>query len=202
VYRLATSASGTSVSTMLLAGIAITALAGSISSLLEYAADNEMLRRISLWRMGGFEGATWPRVCLAMVFCVLMLWRLPRYAKDLNVLLLGESEARHLGVDIQHVKQQLIVLVAITVGVSVAMAGAIAFVGLVVPHIMRLLVGPDHRALLPLSALSGSILLLLADSVSRTMIAPAELPIGVITASLGAPFFILLLRHRHEYGMQ
>jgi len=202
VYRLATSASGTSVSTMLLAGIAITALAGSISSLLEYAADNEMLRRISLWRMGGFEGATWPRVWLAMVFCLLMLWRLPGYAKDLNVLLLGESEARHLGVDIQHVKQQLILLVAITVGVSVAMAGAIAFVGLVVPHIMRLLVGPDHRALLPLSALGGSILLLLADSVSRIVIAPAEMPIGVITASLGAPFFILLLRHRHEYGMQ
>jgi iron complex transport system permease protein len=202
VYRLSTSSSGTSVSTMLLAGIAITALAGSLSSLLEYAADNEMLRRISLWRMGGFEGATWLRVGLAAFICSILLWRLPRYAQDLNVLLLGESEARHLGVDIQRVKQQLVLLVAIAVGISVALAGAIAFVGLVVPHIMRLLVGPDHKTLLPLSAISGAILLLLADSISRTAVAPAELPVGVITAVLGAPFFIILLRHRHEYGMR
>lgn len=201
VYRLATSKGRTSVATMLLAGIAITALAGGLTSLLEFFANSEMLRRISLWRMGGLDGANYQRVTLAAVAALITLSLLPRYSKSLNAMLLGESEARHLGVSVQQVKLQLILLVAFAVGVSVALTGSIAFVGLVVPHIIRLMLGPDHRYLLPLSAIGGAILLLLADTIARLVFAPIELPVGIVTALIGAPFFISLLRFRHQYGM-
>lgn len=202
VYKVATSSEGTSVATMLLAGIAITAIAGGLSSLIEFFADNEMLRRISLWRMGGLDGANYQRVIAAAIFAVFILLLLPRFSTALNALLLGESEARHLGVSVQKTKISIIVLVAAGVAVSVSLAGTIAFVGLVVPHIMRLLIGPDHRYLLPVSALGGAILLLLADTVARTIVAPIELPVGLVTAFLGAPFFISLLRQRHNFGMR
>jgi iron complex transport system permease protein len=202
VYRLATTSSGTSVATMLLAGIAITALAGALGSLLEFHADNDMLRRISLWKMGGMDGANYPRLLVAALVGVALLLALPRYAGTLNALLLGESEARHLGIDVDRAKIALITWVAIGVGTSVALVGTIAFVGLVVPHIVRLLVGPDHRTLLPASALAGAILLVVADTVSRIVLAPTELPVGIITAIIGVPFFISLLRQRHHYGMQ
>jgi iron complex transport system permease protein len=202
VYRLASSGNGTSVATMLLAGIAITALTGALGSLLEFYSDNEMLRRISIWKMGGLDGANYPRLWLASIVTVAVLLALPRYAKALNALLLGESEARHLGIDVDRVKLALIIWVAIGVGTSVAMVGTIAFVGLVVPHMMRMLIGPNHIYLLPASALAGAILLLLADTLSRVVIAPTELPVGIITAIIGVPFFISLLRNRHHYGMQ
>ena len=202
VYSLATTRQGTSVATMLLAGIAITAIAGSLTSLVEYFADNEMLRRISVWRMGGLEGASYNRLWIAAGASIFVLTLLPRYSTALNALLLGESEARHLGLKVQSIKVILIGLVALGVGISVALAGTISFVGLVTPHIMRLLVGPDHRLLLPLSALGGAILLLLSDVIARTIIAPIELPVGLVTALLGAPFFISLLRRRHEFAMQ
>ncbi len=201
VYRLASSGLGTSVATMLLAGIAITALTGALGSLLEFYSDNEMLRRISIWKMGGLDGANYPRLWLASVVTVAVLAALPRYAKALNALLLGESEARHLGIDVDRVKFSLIIWVAIGVGTSVAMVGTIAFVGLVVPHIVRMLIGPNHTYLLPASALAGAILLLLADTLSRVVIAPSELPVGIITAIIGVPFFVSLLRNRHHYGM-
>jgi heme transport system permease protein len=202
VYRLATSSNGTSVATMLLAGIAITALAGALGSLLEFFADNAMLRRISLWKMGGLDGANYSRLLIATGVSTAMLVALPRYAGTLNALLLGESEARHLGIDVSRAKIALIAWVAVGVGTSVALVGTIAFVGLVVPHIVRMLVGPDHHTLLPASALAGAILLVVADTLSRTVIAPTELPVGIITAIIGVPFFISLLRQRHHYGMQ
>lgn len=202
VYSLASNRSGTSVATMLLAGIAITAVAGGITSLAEFFADNEVLRRISLWRMGGLDGANSQRLIIGFAALALVLACLPRYSNALNALLLGESEARHLGIAVQKTKLRIILLVAIGVAVSVTLAGSISFVGLVVPHIIRLLIGPDHRWLLPMSALGGSILLLLADTVARTIIAPIELPVGLVTALLGAPFFISLLRHRYDYGMR
>ncbi len=202
VYRLATSSSGTSVATMLLAGIAITALAGAVGSLLEFHADNDMLRRISLWKMGGMDGANYPRLLLAGLVGAALLLALPRYAGTLNALLLGESEARHLGIDVDRAKIALVGWVAVGVGTSVALVGTIAFVGLVVPHIVRMLVGPDHRVLLPASALAGAILLVVADTLARVIIAPTELPVGIITAIIGVPFFISLLRQRHHYGMQ
>jgi iron complex transport system permease protein len=202
VYRLATTANGTSVATMLLAGIAITALAGALGGLLEFFADNDRLRRISLWKMGGLEGANYSRLLLASVVGALLLAVLPRYATALNAMLLGESEARHLGIRVDQVKLALIFWVAIGVGTSVAMVGTIAFVGLVVPHIVRMLTGPDHHRLLPASALAGALLLVLADTLARVVLAPTELPVGVITAIVGVPFFISLLRNRHQYGMQ
>ncbi|RBP48590.1 FecCD family ABC transporter permease [Arenicella xantha] len=202
VYMLATDRHGTSVATMLLAGIAITAIAASLTSLLEFFGDDEMLRRISLWRMGGLDGANYQRVSIVALFGITIFVLLPRYATALNALLLGESEARHLGLSVQRIKIQLILLVAVGVGISVALAGTIAFIGLVVPHIIRLLIGPDHRYLLPCSAVGGAILLLLSDTVARTVLAPIELPVGLVTALLGAPFFISLLRHRHHFGVR
>lgn len=202
VYSIATDKQGTSVATMLLAGIAITAIASSFTNILEFFGDEQMLRRISLWRMGGLDGASYARVSIAAVFCLVIFTVLPKFSTALNALLLGESEARHLGIEVQKIKISLILLVAAGVGVSVALAGTIAFVGLIVPHIIRLLIGPDHRYLLPISALGGAILLLLSDTIARTIMSPIELPVGIVTALLGAPFFISLLRQRHNFGMR
>ena len=193
VYRLSTSALGTSVTTMLLAGIAVSALAGAVSGLLSYYADNEMLRQISIWQMGNLSTANWQRVLVLTVVAILVLSLFPRESKSLNALLLGESEARHLGIDVQQVKRKLILLTTLGIGTAVAIGGTIGFVGLIVPHIVRLLIGPDHRWLLPASALAGGVLLLLADTIARIIIAPTELPTGILTAILGAPFFIMLL---------
>ncbi|MEH6588054.1 MAG: iron ABC transporter permease [Halioglobus sp.] len=202
VYRLANSEQGTSVATMLLAGIAITALAGAMNNVLELFSSNEVLRRISLWRMGGLDGADYQRVAAALATCLLVTATLPRYATALNALLLGESEARYLGINVEKTKTWIVVIVAIAVGASVALAGTIAFVGLVIPHIVRLLIGPDHRYLLPASALAGGLLLVCADIIARTIIAPTELPVGIVTACIGVPFFISLLHRRGDYGMQ
>jgi iron complex transport system permease protein len=200
VYRVATSSMGTSVTTMLLAGIAIGAIAGAFNSLLSYFSDNQMLRQISVWQMGNLGGANWLKVGIMTVVSGLMLLILSSQAKSLNALLLGESEARHLGIDVQKVKRKLIFLTALGVGVGVALAGLIGFIGLIIPHIVRLLVGPDHRWLLPATALAGASLLMIADSIARVVVLPAELPTGILTALLGAPFFIaLLIRQRGEF---
>ena len=196
VYRIATSAIGTAVATMLLAGIAISAVAAAVNNLFSYFADNDMLRRISLWQMGSLDGANWERVTIAAGVALVLIVVLPRQSAALNALLLGESEARHLGIDVERLKRYLIVLTALGVGSSVAVAGVIAFVGLVVPHIVRLLIGPDHRYVLPASALAGAILMLLADSLARVVVAPAELPTGILTALIGAPIFFSLLLHQ------
>ena len=201
VYALATRGARTSVTTMLLAGIAIGALAGAATSLLEFSASNEMLRRISLWQMGGLDGATWARAGLLAGVAVPVVAGLIGLAPALNALLLGESEARHLGFAVDMIKTVLIGLVALGVGVSVALAGAIVFVGLVVPHIVRLVIGPDHRLVLPGAALAGAVLLLGADVAARLLVAPAELPVGLLTALVGAPFFILLLRGSRDYAL-
>jgi len=198
VYRLATSDSGTSVVTMLLAGIAISALAGALNSLLSYVADDEMLRRISLWQMGSLDAANWPRVWIAASVVAVLMWVLPRDSGALNAFLLGESEARHLGIDVEVVKRRLILLTAMAVGTSVAVAGTISFIGLIVPHIVRLLIGPDHRYLVPCSAVAGAILLIAADAAARVVVAPAELPAGILTALLGTPFFFSLLLQRRK----
>ncbi|MEZ8133058.1 MAG: iron complex transport system permease protein [Polaribacter sp.] len=200
VYRLATSGLGTSVTTMLLAGIAIGALAGALNSLLSYFSDNDMLRQISLWQMGNLSGASWLKVFIMGVVAVLLMSLFPRDSKALNALLLGESEARHLGINVQRVKRRLIVLTALGVGVSVAVAGLVGFVGLIMPHIIRLMIGPDHRWLIPASGLAGAVLLVIADSLARVVVTPAELPTGILTAILGAPFFVvLLLQQRKDF---
>ena len=207
VYRLSTASSdgvtsnSTSVATMLLVGIAITALAGAGNSLLAYIADNDTMRSMSLWSMGGLDAASELRVKLAGSIIVPAIFLLMCFSRQLDAMLLGESEARHLGVDVQRVKWALIVIVAIAVASSVALAGVIGFVGLVVPHMLRMLIGPSHRRLLPYSALAGGLMLVAADIVARVIVSPAEMPVGVITAILGAPLFIILLRQRRDYGM-
>ena len=198
VYRLATSGLGTSVTTMLLAGIAIGALAGALNSLLSYFSDNDMLRQISLWQMGNLSGASWLKVSLMGAVALLLMLLFPRDSKALNALLLGESEARHLGIDVQRVKRRLILLTALGVGVSVALAGLVGFVGLIMPHIVRLAIGPDHRWLVPASAMAGATLLVIADSLARIVVIPAELPTGILTALLGAPFFVALLLQQRK----
>ncbi|WP_299775066.1 iron ABC transporter permease [uncultured Pseudoteredinibacter sp.] len=198
VYRLSLGDYGTSVAMMLLAGIAVSALAGAISSFSEFYSDNEQLRRISIWQMGNLSGSSsmqrWGMFALLGIVLVLLQVN----AKKLNALLLGESEARHLGVNVDGLKLLVVFLVAAGLGLSVALAGIISFIGLVVPHIMRLLVGPDHRFLIINSALGGALLLLLADTLARTIVLPTELPVGVLTALLGAPFFLVLLRNKRQ----
>lgn len=198
VYRLGRRDGQTSVATMLLAGIALTALAGAAIGLFTYLADDATLRTLTFWNLGSLNGASYARLWpLLLVTAAVALW-LPRRARALNALLLGESEARHLGFAVERLKRELVFCAALGVGAAVAAAGMIGFIGLVVPHLMRLLVGPDHRLLLPASALAGASLLLLADLLARLLLAPAELPIGIVTALIGAPFFIyLLLRGRN-----
>jgi iron complex transport system permease protein len=198
VKRLATRDGRTDVATLLLAGIAIQAVAMAGTGLLTYVADDEQLRTLTFWTMGSLGGATWQSLAYAAPLMVLSLLAIPLAAAALNAMLLGESEAGHLGFDTERLKLVLVLLVAGAVGAAVAVSGIIGFVGLVVPHLLRLTLGPDHRALLPGSALLGATLLLLADLVARTVVVPAELPIGIITALVGGPFFIWLLVSRRQ----
>ncbi|AGQ96095.1 MULTISPECIES: FecCD family ABC transporter permease [Vibrio] len=193
VYWLGTNKFGTSVTIMLLAGVAISALSGAAIGFLNFSADDQMLRDLTLWSMGSLAGANWAGIGLASVTLVVLLFWFHKKAMSLNALLLGESEARHLGVPVQKLKRQLILLSAVGVGVTVSICGAIGFIGLVIPHLGRMLAGPDHRTLLPISALLGALLLTCADMIARVLLAPAELPVGIVTALIGAPFFIYLL---------
>lgn len=196
VYRLAGRAGHTAVATLLLAGIAINALAGAGTGLLSFIASDAQLRSLVFWNLGSLGGATWQALAGATPFLIAALVLLPWLAPSLNLLLLGEPEARHLGVDVEQLKRRIVILAALGVGAGVAVSGVIGFVGLVVPHIVRLAAGPDHRIVLPGSIALGAALLLAADLVARTIVAPAELPIGIVTALAGAPFFLWLLRRR------
>lgn len=197
LYRVSTRKGRTSVATMLLAGIALGALTGAISGLLVYIADDAQLRTLTFWGMGSVAGATWAKLLVAGPLIGVSFCAMPLIARGLNGLALGEAAAHHMGVDVQRVKNIAILAVALAVGAAVAVSGGIGFVGIVVPHLLRLAEGPDHRYLLRNSALLGASLLLFADVVSRIVIAPAELPIGIITAVIGGPFFLwILLRQR------
>ncbi|HCF4751949.1 TPA: iron ABC transporter permease [Pseudomonas aeruginosa] len=197
VYRLGRRDGQTNVATMLLAGIALTALSGAVIGLFTYLADDATLRTLTFWNLGSLNGASYPRLWPLLLVALLVACWLPRRADALNALLLGESEARHLGFDVERLKAELVLCTAFGVGAAVAAAGMIGFIGLVVPHLIRLVAGPDHRTLLPASMMAGAILLLLADLLARLALAPAELPIGIVTALIGAPFFLyLLLRGR------
>jgi len=198
VHRLSMINQKTDIATMLLAGIAVNAITGAVIGLLSYIADDTQLRDLIFWSLGSLEITDWSKLLVAMVFIIPALMVIPRYGHSLNANLLGESEAGHLGIDMEKVKRQLIVLVALVVGIAVSLSGIIGFVGLVVPHLLRILIGPDHRLLLPASALFGATLLIGADIVARTAVAPAEIPIGIITAILGGPFFLWLLVQFHR----
>nr|WP_256947266.1 iron ABC transporter permease [Haematobacter genomosp. 1] len=197
LYAIATRQGRTSVATMLLAGIALGAMAGAVSGLIVFRANDQQLRDLTFWGLGSLSGATWSKVLAAGSIILLALAAAPFLARGLNRLTLGEAAALHMGTPVQRVKRAAILSVAAATGASVAVSGGIGFVGIVVPHLLRLAIGPDHRWLLPCSALLGAALLVLADVVSRTVIAPAELPIGIVTAAMGAPFFLwILLRQR------
>ncbi|RWB79749.1 iron ABC transporter permease [Mesorhizobium sp.] len=197
LYQVATRHGQTSVATMLLAGIALAALAMALTGILIFMADDRQLRDLTFWQLGSLAGATWQKIGSVGSIIVLALAAMPFLARGLNALALGEATAGHLGIPVQRLKYTAIIGVSAAVGASVAVSGGIGFVGIVVPHLLRLAIGPDNRYLLPASALLGACLLLLADAVARTIVAPAELPIGIVTAIAGAPFFLwILLRKR------
>lgn len=193
IYRLATRSGRTSVSTMLLAGIAINALAQAVGGLITFFATDTALRNLTFWKLGSLGAATWTNVGLLAPLVLIPVFGFPFLSSRLNVFLLGESEAHLLGVPVEATKTLIVVLVSVAVGGTVAFTGLIAFVGLIVPHVLRLVGGPDHRFLFPASAIYGAALMVVADCVARTVVIPAELPIGILTAVFGAPVFLWLL---------
>lgn len=202
LHRIATRENRTSITVFLLGGLAIAALANAGIGLLVFTADDRQLRDITFWLLGSLGGATWEKVAVVAPFLFALLIVIPFIARGLDLLVLGEAEAFHMGVEVERLKRMSIVLVSAMTGAAVAFAGIIGFVGIVVPHLLRLIIGPGHRRLLPASVCAGAILLLVADTCARTIAAPAEIPIGVLTAIVGAPFFlVILLRQRSLVGL-
>lgn len=193
VYRISNTNGKTNIVIMLLAGVAISALAGAVTGFLTYLTKEEQLRDLTFWTLGSLGGASWIKNSILAVVVVVSFALLINKGKALNAMMLGEKDAAHLGIPVEKLKKQIIVLTALMVGTCVAFAGAIGFVGLIVPYILRLIFKSDYHIILPLSAIMGSILLLCADTVSRTIVAPAEIPIGILTAFMGAPVFIAIL---------
>jgi iron complex transport system permease protein len=195
VYSIAKSDDGMQVETLLLSGIAVAIFFSALTSFSMYFAG-ENLHQIVFWIMGGLWARGWDHVAVAVIPISAGIIGIYAFARDLNVMQLGEESALTLGIEIESVKKILLALSALIAGVAVSVSGIIGFVGLIIPHMARIVVGPDHRILIPVSALSGAIFLIFADSIARTVISPAELPVGIITAFFGAPFFIYLLRKR------
>jgi iron complex transport system permease protein len=198
LYLIATRRGRTSVATMLLGGIAIAALMMAASGILIFMSNDQQLRELTFWSLGSLGGASWQKIIAILPFIALGLTLALGFSGGFNALALGEAEARHLGIPVQLLKRVAIIAVALLTGTAVAVSGSIGFIGIIVPHLLRLAIGPDHRYLLPVSILFGAVLLTAADMVARTIVAPAELPIGIVTAILGAPFFLwILLRNRN-----
>jgi len=179
--------------TLLLSGIALNALFAAVIGMMSYLADDQSLRLITYWLMGSLGAATWQNIMIISPILALSIWGIYRKRNELNLLLLGEANAKYMGVEVDQVKKQLLWLNALTVGVAVSVSGIIGFIGLVVPHILRITLGSDYRHLLVNSMLLGGSVMLIADLVARMVAAPAEVPIGIITSIIGAPVFILLL---------
>lgn len=193
VYRISTSGGKTNVVMMLLTGVAITAIGFSITGFLIYISKDEQLRDLTFWNLGSLAAATWTKnIILAVVAIIAYIILLPK-GKALNAMMLGEKDAQHLGINVERLKKQIIIIVALMVGSCVAFSGTIGFVGLIVPYILRLLFKSNYTFILPLSAMCGSILLLTADTFSRSIVEPSELPIGILTALMGGPIFIAIL---------
>ena len=190
-----------SLSRLLLVGIAINALCGAAVGVLSWISNDAQLRQLSLWGMGSLGTAQWSTllaVTSLMLPTVLFIWRL---APTLNLLQLGEEDAHYLGVDVRRVQCILLLCSALLVAAAVAVCGVIGFIGLVIPHLMRMWLGSDHRAVVPGSVLAGACLLLIADTLARTAVAPAEMPVGLLTSILGAPWFLwLIFRQRGSHG--
>ncbi|WP_242585659.1 iron ABC transporter permease [Streptomyces sp. MST-110588] len=194
VYVLSRSGGRTEVLTLILTGIAVNAFAGALIGLCVFVADNAQLSQITFWQLGSLSQATWPRVLATLPCALAGLALAPSYARKLDLLALGERPARHLGVDVERLRGTLILIVALLTAAAVAVAGVITFLGLLVPHLLRMAAGPGHRFLIPGSALGGALVLVTADLAARTVAQPAELPLGVLTALFGSPLFFWLLR--------
>ncbi|MBU7036501.1 MAG: iron chelate uptake ABC transporter family permease subunit [Theionarchaea archaeon] len=195
VYTIAQTNGTMSVETLLLSGIAMSTFLSAVLSFLIYVSE-KWLHSLYFWLMGGFGTASWTYVFLLLPFTGGGIMVSLLFSRDLNAILLGEETAQHLGVEVDAVKRVLVVMTSLMTGAAVSVSGIIGFVGLVVPHMVRIIVGPDHRILLPSSAVLGGIFMIWADNVARTVISPSELPVGVVTAFFGAPFFIYLLRKK------
>lgn len=200
VYGIGEAQGVLSLPLLLLAGIAVNALAMAGVGVLSYLATDEQLRNLIFWNFGSLAGGTWPLLSAVAPLTLVAIIFGVTLARPLNALSLGEVQAEHLGIDVPRTKRRAIVLTALAVGALVAATGVIGFIGLVAPHAVRLACGPDHRIVIPGSALLGAILVVLADLFARTLVAPAELPIGILTAGLGAPFFLALLLRRRARG--
>ncbi len=200
VYALArTGVGAVPVQTLLLSGTIVNAVLGSLLMFLVSVAPSEDLHNVVWWLLGNLQVFDWQLlrivgvvVALGLVVCVLL-------SRDLNVMTLGEEAAAHLGLHVEQTKKLFFVVASLMTGATVAACGLIGFVGLIVPHSVRLVIGPDHRRLVPASALAGAAFLVLADCFARTAIAPLEIPVGVITAFLGGPFFLFLLRRKKSF---
>ena len=198
VYLIATESGRTPVATLLLAGVAVQTFLGAlVSYMLLHAGDS--LERALYWLMGHLSAASWDAVAMTLPPTLVGFAVLAAYARDLNVLLVGEEDAKTLGIDVERTKRILLAVSSLVTAAAVAVVGVIGFVGLIVPHVLRLLVGPDHRILLPTSALAGGVFLVVTDAVARS--GPAELPVGIVTAAVGAPFFLYLLRRREVHAL-
>lgn len=194
VYVLSRSEGKTEVVTLILTGIAINAFAGAVIGFAVFVADDDEIRSVTFWSLGTLGLATWKAVGLVIPLALLGMAMSARFARVLDTLALGDRPATHLGVRVEPVRLQAIAVVGLLASSAVAATGMIAFVGLLVPHIMRIVLGPRHRHLLWTAALLGASVTLLADLAARSLLSPAELPLGVVTALIGAPFFLLLLR--------
>lgn len=185
-----------SVSMLLLAGIATSAIAGSLTGLIAFASDDRELRDLTLWTLGSLTGASWAKLAAVLPLAILVAALVPGLVRALNGLLLGEAEAYHLGIDVPRIKRRIVLVTAAAVGAAVAVAGLVGFVGIVIPHLVRLIAGPDHRIVLPASALLGATLVVGGDIIARMIVRPAELPIGIVMALLGGPLFLHLVLSR------
>ncbi len=179
---------------LLLTGIGINAIAGACIGFIVYFASDTQLRSITFWSLGSIAGANWNMIVKALPFLVLPYLFLPFFSRSLNVMQLGEREAAHLGFPVEAIKVGIILIICLIVGTCVSLSGIIGFVGLVVPHILRISISSDYRLLIPASSLMGAVLVLVADSLARTLVAPSELPIGIMTSAIGAPIFLWVLK--------
>lgn len=194
IYLFAQGTNGTHIGLMQLAGVAVNALAGAGLGYLNFVATDEQLRNIQFWLLGSLGGARWSAVALVGMLVAAACAAALAWARPLNAIALGEAQAALLGVDVERTKRAVVVIAALAVGAVTATTGIIGFVGLIAPHWVRLVAGPDHRVVLPGAALLGAALVLAADAVARTVVQPAELPLGVLTAFIGGPLFLWMLR--------
>ena len=193
VYKMSKVSGKTNIMAMLLSGIAINAFAGAIIGLFVSLSSDAELRSFTFWTLGGLDMADWDIVAITFLFIIIPFIIIYKSQYQMDIFMLGDAESEHLGINVEKLKKKIILISSITVGVSVAFCGMIGFVGLVTPHLVRLFIGPNHKYLIPGSAILGALILTISDLICKTIIAPAQLPIGVVTSTIGAPFFIWLI---------